>query len=510
MTQTKPPSEATPARPALVRSGRWLAVTSLLLGAAYRATHRWGATLDEHLDALPGDELVANPAIVSTRAVTIDAPVEEVWSWLVQIGQDRGGMYSYDALENLLGLDIHSTREKRNEWQELAVGDRIVLVPAGWAGMKAGYTLSVAIVDPPHTLVLRQSPPEHPWDAVWSFHIKELPDGRSRLLSRSRSHRHTGTRGVTDVALDAVMDPVTWLMTRKMLLGIKERAEAATQHHTSAPTKDTTLGGADRALQERLDYQVAGLRQLDLPNGANPVSEADLEALPPPAQRYLQWMGVLGHPRVRSFRTRFVGEIRLRPDQAWMPYRAWQYNQSDPVTRLVQMRIGVAGVVPMLGTDSYMNHVGRMHGKLLGAITVADGTGLEFDLGELVTYVNDAVMLAPSMLLSSNARWHEVDEDAFDITFTDAGNIVTARCFIDGAGRLVDFHTDDRWYAGTTPPTRTRWSTPVGGWTSLDDGRPFPTSGSAIWHFQDEEFVYARGSFDMFKTDPWDVKWRQN
>jgi len=164
----------------------------------------------------------------------------------------------------------------------------------------------------------------------------------------------------------------------------------------------------------------------------------------------------------------------------------------------------------MLGTDTYVNHAGRMHGKLLGAITVADGTGPEFDLGELVTYVNDAVMLAPSMLLTPNARWAEVDENAFDITFTDAGNIVTARCFIDEVGRLVDFHTDDRWYAGTTPPTRTRWSTPVGGWTSLYDGRPFPTSGSAIWHFKDEEFVYARGSFDMFTTDPWDVNWRQD
>jgi hypothetical protein len=230
MTQTKPPIEATSAIRASVESGRWLALSAFLLAAAYRATHRWGATLAEQRATLPGDELVADPAIVSTRAVTIDASAEDVWSWLVQLGQDRGGMYSYDALENVLGLHIHSTREIRNEWQDLAVGDRIVLVPAGWAGMKAGYVLPVAIVDAPHTLVLRQSPPEHPWDAVWSFHIEALPDGRSRLLSRGRSRRHTGTRGVADVVLDALMDPVTWFMTRKMLLGIKERAEAASPH----------------------------------------------------------------------------------------------------------------------------------------------------------------------------------------------------------------------------------------------------------------------------------------
>jgi hypothetical protein len=502
MTQTKPPTEATTTRRARHGSGLWLAVSAFLISAARGATHQWGATSAEHRATLPGDELVADPAIVSTRAVTIDAPAEEVWSWLVQIGQDRGGMYSYDALENLLGLHIHSTREIRGEWQHLAVGDRIVLVPVGWAGMKDGYVLPVAIVDAPHTLVLRQSPPEHPWDAVWSFHIESLPDGRSRLLSRGRSRRHAGARGVADVVLDAVMDPVTWFMTRKMLLGIKQRAEAASPHRTSASAGRVTLGLADRSIRKRLDNEVARLGQPDILSGAEPVSEADLEPLPPSARRYLRWMGVLGHPRVSAFRARFVGEIRLRPDQTWMPYLAWQYNRSDPVTRLVQMRIGVARVVPMLGTDTYLNHVGRMHGKLLGAITVADGTGPEFDLGELVTYVNDAVMLAPSMLLNPNVRWHEVDDAAFDISFTDAGNIVRARCFVDEVGRLVDFHTDDRWYAGTTPPTRTPWSTPIDGWTSVGDGRPVPTSGSAVWHFEGDEFVYARGSFDVVTTDP--------
>ena len=273
-------------------------------------------------------------------------------------------------------------------------------------------------------------------------------------------------------------------------------------HSTSAAASGVTLGRADRSLQKRLDIDIAQLRQPDMPSGGDPVSEADLELLPAPAQRYLRWMGVLGHPRVRAFRARFVGEIRLRPNQAWKSYRAWQYNQCDPVTRLVQMRIGVAGVVPMLGTDTYIDHVGRMHGKLLGAITVANGTGPEFDLGELVTYVNDAVMLAPSMLLTPNARWHEVDDDAFDITLTDTGNVVTARCFVDELGRLINFNTEDRWYAGTTPPTRTPWSTPIGGWTLLDDGRHVPSSGSAVWHFEGDEFVYARGSFDGYTTDP--------
>ena len=226
----------------IVRTAAMVAGIVAAGSAVRRATHGWGATDAERRELLPGDELVADPAIVATRAVTIDAPAGEVWSWLVQIGQDRGGMYSYDALENLLGLNIHSTDEIRPEWQSLAVGDRIVLVPAGWARQKAGYALPVVRLDPSSTLVLRQSPPEHPWDAVWSFHLRTLADGRTRLISRSRSRRRHGIRGSSDVALDALMDPVTWFMTRKMLLGIKQRAE---RRGAPAETEDpaATLAG---------------------------------------------------------------------------------------------------------------------------------------------------------------------------------------------------------------------------------------------------------------------------
>ena len=182
----------------------------------------WGATAEESVATLPGDELVPDPAEQTTQAVTVEAPADVVWAWLVQIGLGRGGMYSYDWLENLIGLDIHSTDEIREEWQYLTVGDRIVVVPEGYGPMPAGYAFRVARVDPPRALVLRQAPPEHPWNGVWSFHVVPAGQGRCRLLARSRTEvaPQLGLRIATRIG-----EPVTLVMTRRMLHGIRQRSE---------------------------------------------------------------------------------------------------------------------------------------------------------------------------------------------------------------------------------------------------------------------------------------------
>jgi hypothetical protein len=248
--------------------------------------------------------------------------------------------------------------------------------------------------------------------------------------------------------------------------------------------------------RRRFERRLAGL---DLHHGDDPgppVTESDLVGLPEPARRYLRAMGVVGRRRDRWFRARFRGGFRMKPGQAWMPYESWQYDAADPVTRVVDMRIDAAGVLPMFGTDTYLAGEGRMRGRLFGLVTVAEGGGREFDLGELVTYLNDAAMLAPSMLLTPNVQWMPHDQRSFDVTITDRGNTVSARFFVDPTGRLIDFRTDDRWYAGSTPPRRTTWSTPIDGWTTLAGGRPVPTDGSATWHLPEGEFSYVRGSFD--------------
>ena len=255
--------------------------------------------------------------------------------------------------------------------------------------------------------------------------------------------------------------------------------------------RERTLGvGMGRRFQARVD-------QLNLARGpVDPatVSDKDIATLPSPARRYLEFMGVVGRPRDWSFRARFVGEFRQRTGQKFMPCEAWQYNTSLGPARVYYMRIDFAGVLPMFGLDTYQAGHGRMHGKLLGLITVADGSGPEFDISELTTYVNDALMFAPSMLLTPAVSWTTVDDDSFEVSMSDKGISATSRVFVDAQGRMVDFSTTDRWAALPAGLTRARWTTPIDGWLN-HDGRWLPTGGHAVWHLDSGDFEYGRGQF---------------
>jgi hypothetical protein len=220
------------------------------------------------------------------------------------------------------------------------------------------------------------------------------------------------------------------------------------------------------------------------------VTGADLAGLPPAAVRYMEAMGVVGRPRTWSLRAHFTGRFRLGADRPWMPCDAWQYNTAAEVTRLYRMRLLVGGVVPMWGWDTYRHGSGRMLGKALGLVTVADGSGTEFDSGELVTWLNDAVLMAPAMLLHPRTRWEDRGEDRFAVSVTDVGRTVSAVVTLDGSGRPLDFRTGDRWADLPAGPVRTPWSTPVRGWT-VAGGRLRPVAGAAVWHLPDGAYCYA-------------------
>ena len=177
---------------------------------------RWGATDEEIAAAQPGDDLIGDANVTATRAITIRRSPDVVWPWIAQLGQGRGGFYSYDFLENLVGCDIHSTDRVVPEWQQIEVGDEVRLAPT--SGLK------VAILEPGRALVLQGSLPiarRPPFDSTWAFVLCEQPDGTTRLLSRERyGYRRWWAPFVVEPT-----QAISFVMSRKMLLGIRNRAE---------------------------------------------------------------------------------------------------------------------------------------------------------------------------------------------------------------------------------------------------------------------------------------------
>jgi len=268
--------------------------------------------------------------------------------------------------------------------------------------------------------------------------------------------------------------------------------------HDPASPRDHVIDGLPRSAPERdrlyrtFIEEVAAAGLPAGPGDTSPVTEADLHGLPDVVQQYLGFMGVVGRPRDWSFRARFVGRFRLRPGLGWMPAEAWQYNSGRDVARIFVMRLRFARVVSMIGRDTYLNGHGRMIGKLFDRFTVADGQGVEFDIGELTTYLNDAVLLAPSMLLDPSTSWRGVDDRIFDVTLTDAGRSVTGRVFLDDRGAPRDFSTTDRYADLPGRLVRAEWRTPVRCW-ELVDGRPLPGPMSAVWHLPQGPLPYVEG-----------------
>jgi len=255
-----------------------------------------------------------------------------------------------------------------------------------------------------------------------------------------------------------------------------------------------TLASVRSALGRDLlaDARAAAIAgDLDLDAKPGPVvTDEDLAGLPQVAVRYLRRMGVVGRPRDRVLTLHARGRFRPRPRLPWLPYESWQIGTSDPIGRVYRIRVQ-AGPVPLVATDRYLDGRGTMHGEVLGLMTVVDAAGPEMDAGELVTWCNDAVLLAPSMLLGGDVRWAALDDHSFGVTVADRGIEVTARVVVDDDGAPTTFETFDRYVDLGGGLVRTRWSTPVDGWATVD-GRLQFVAGSAVWETADGPYEYAR------------------
>ena len=184
-------------------------------------TH-WGTTAAERTMVLPGDELVADARYRVDHGVTIQAPADSVWPWLVQLGQDRGGFYSYDWLERLFGDNVHNASRIHPEWQVLSKGDRIRAAQPGYLGGKFGeFGWNVLDVRPGRAIVL---------EGWGSFVLVPVNDSTTRFLIRTRGDGRPSLIGVLlgPVSVFA-FEPAHFIMQRAMMFGIRDRAEQMMQ-----------------------------------------------------------------------------------------------------------------------------------------------------------------------------------------------------------------------------------------------------------------------------------------
>jgi hypothetical protein len=191
-----------------LKVGSIAAAALVYRGLLRRRIMNWGAT-DAEVDArLPGDELLEHADGVATRAITVDAAASAVWPWIAQMGPlPRGGAYTYDWIENLLGLDMHSADRVLPDYQHPQVGDTL-----GYGKNRMRFER----VEPRRVLATRSE--DGNW--VWSFVLEEQ-DGKTRLISRNRFRLPSLTARIGMLP----MEPASLVMERKMLHGIKQRAE---------------------------------------------------------------------------------------------------------------------------------------------------------------------------------------------------------------------------------------------------------------------------------------------
>jgi hypothetical protein len=456
-----------------------------LTAPLYRRWHlHWGATPAEASAPMPGDDLVPGAQYRTTRAITVAAPSSQVWPWLVQVGCLRAGFYSNDLLDNLAHPSASSIVP---ELQHLEVGQLIPMSPSDSAPERSAFKVHSYQVN---QWLLWSKP-----DSTWAWSLTPTDDGGTRLVTRIRA-RYDWRQPLAGLTALVLMEFGDFAMLRRMLRGIKARAEAGVVRSDEASghiTKRPVLIRHGSRLCRRLAEDADVARLPAAPEPVGPVQDVDLTGLPESAQRYLRRAGVVGRAADWSFVLHSRGRFRLRRGWPAMPCEAWQYNSALAVARVFWMRID-AGPVTMLGRDSYLDGRGVMRGRLANLVTVAAGSGPEYDVSELVTFLNDAVLFAPSMLLRLPVSWAAAGDQAFDVTLTDRGHRVTARVYLDDHDLPCDFSTDDRYSDTPKGPVRTRWHTPVEGWRETE-GRWLPSLGWAVWDMPDGPLTYAEFTF---------------
>ena len=235
------------------------------------------------------------------------------------------------------------------------------------------------------------------------------------------------------------------------------------------------------------------------------VTDADLDGLPAPVQRYLRASGVVGQPRVTDMQVRMHGRIRGAPDAAWMAFTAEQHNTFGQTPARLFYMTATRAMVPIQGYHRFAEAPASMQIRAAALVPVVDLAGEEMTRSETVTLFNDICVMAPAALLDTRVDWGSSrtvtastgGRDTVPARFTHLGQTVSAELVIEADGTLVDFISDDRLATSADGATmkRERWSTPLRGVRAFGASR-LSAVGEARWHHGDRSWSYIELTID--------------
>ncbi len=224
------------------------------------------------------------------------------------------------------------------------------------------------------------------------------------------------------------------------------------------------------------------------------VTEKDLEHLPKPVKKYLQYAGVVGKPRVQNFRVEFNAKMKMKMDGNWNDAPVIQYEFFDRPARLFYMMMNMYGI-PVEGLHAYVGPKAVMKIKIAKLIPIVNAEGPVMNKSETVTLFNDMCIMAPATLIDKKIKWVDVDEKTVKAVFSNEGNTISAILYFNEKGELVNFISKDRSmsYDGNTFKYYP-WKTPVSHYKNFD-GIKIGSLGYAIWETETGDFAY--GHFEI-------------
>lgn len=219
------------------------------------------------------------------------------------------------------------------------------------------------------------------------------------------------------------------------------------------------------------------------------VTEADIDGLPEPVQRYLRYTQIIGKEKIRTVRLKQKGGFRIKEDQKWMPYEARQYYTTDSPALIWFASIKMVPFLSLKVRDKYYEGKGNMFVKLLSLIKIVDASGYEIDQGTLLRYLNE-IMWFPTAYLNDYIQWEPIDSASAKATMSYKGVTASAVLYFNEKGEMTNFvaeryRTVDGGYELET------WSTPISEYKEMNDIMT-PIKGEGVWNLSSGDFSYIR------------------